>query len=95
MQSPDSAYDNNPNITIQPEISKGDFVIFEQAGSDYLIDDEIRTLIITLFHWIYSSLGKQASTSEACNYYLLTGCKARITKYKPKAFHTARACEGC
>ena len=28
-------------------------------------------------------------------YYLLTGCKGRTTKYKPKVFHTARACEGC
>ena len=29
------------------------------------------------------------------NYYLLTGCKGRTRKYKPKVFHTARACEGC
>ena len=28
-------------------------------------------------------------------YYLLTGCKGRTRKYKPKVFHTARACEGC
>ena len=28
-------------------------------------------------------------------YYLLTGCKCRTRKYKPKAFHTAQACEGC
>ena len=27
-------------------------------------------------------------------YYLLTGCKGRTRKYKPKVFHTARACEG-
>ena len=31
----------------------------------------------------------------SCNYYLLTGCKGRTRKYKPKVFHTARACEGC
>ena len=30
-----------------------------------------------------------------CIYYLLTGCKGRTKKYKPKVFHTARACEGC
>ena len=30
-----------------------------------------------------------------CVYYLLTGCKGRTRKYKPKVFHTARACEGC
>ena len=30
-----------------------------------------------------------------CIYYLLTGCKGRTRKYKPKVFHTARACEGC
>ena len=29
------------------------------------------------------------------NYYLLTGCKGRTRKHKPKVFHTARACEGC
>ena len=28
-------------------------------------------------------------------YYLLTGCKGRTKKYKPKVFHTARVCEGC
>ena len=28
-------------------------------------------------------------------YYLLTGCKGHTRKYKPKVFHTARACEGC
>ena len=28
-------------------------------------------------------------------HYLLTGCKGRTRKYKPKVFHTARACEGC
>ena len=36
---------------------------------------------------------------EMCNYgsvyYLLTGCKGRTRKYKPKVFDTARACEGC
>ena len=32
---------------------------------------------------------------QAKNYYLLTGCKGRTRKYKPKVFHTARACEGC
>ena len=28
-------------------------------------------------------------------YLLFTGCKGRTRKYKPKVFHTARACEGC
>ena len=28
-------------------------------------------------------------------YYLLTGCKGRTRKYRPKVFHRARACEGC
>ena len=65
MQAPDPAYDNDPNITVQPEIFIGDFVSFEKASSDYLIDDEVRTVIITLFNWIYSLPGKQASTSEA------------------------------
>ena len=32
---------------------------------------------------------------EYNTYYLLTGCKGRTRKYKPKVFHTARACEGC
>ena len=32
---------------------------------------------------------------EVDDYYLLTGCKGRTRKYKPKVFHTARACEGC
>ena len=34
-------------------------------------------------------------SKPVCNYYLLTGCKGRTRKYKPKVFHTARACEGC
>ena len=29
------------------------------------------------------------------SYHLLTGCKGHTRKYKPKVFHTARACEGC
>ena len=28
-------------------------------------------------------------------YYIITECKGRTRKYKPKVFHTARACEGC
>ena len=35
------------------------------------------------------------SNATVCIYYLLTGCKGRTRKYKPKVFHTARACEGC
>ena len=35
-------------------------------------------------------------TSSLVNdYYLLTGCKGRTRKYKPKVFHTARASDGC
>ena len=43
----------------------------------------------------------QVSYFENCEfflsniYYLLTGCKGRTRKYKPKVFHTAQACEGC
>ena len=33
--------------------------------------------------------------TRLCNYYLLTRCKGRTRKYKPKVFHTARACEDC
>ena len=29
------------------------------------------------------------------NYYLLTGCEGRATKYKPVVFYTARGYEGC
>ena len=36
-----------------------------------------------------------ASVVSLYIYYLLTGCKGRTRKYKPKVFHTARACEGC
>ena len=36
-----------------------------------------------------------AADAVSDNYYLLTGCKGRTRKYKPKVFHTARACEGC
>ena len=32
---------------------------------------------------------------KTCIYYLLTGCKGRTRKYKPKVSHTARAFEGC
>ena len=35
------------------------------------------------------------SSGRVKNYCLLTGCKGRTRKYKPKDFHTARACEGC
>ena len=40
-------------------------------------------------------LRRLRSFVPANNYYLLTGCKGRTRKYKPKVFHTARACEGC
>ena len=40
-----------------------------------------------------SSMGHLQSVIKV--YYLLTGCKGRTRKYKPKVFHTARACEGC
>ena len=36
-----------------------------------------------------------SGNSTVCYYYLLTGCKGRTRKYKPKVFHIARACEGC
>ena len=36
-----------------------------------------------------------AADAVSDNYYLLTGCKGRTRKYKPKVFHTARACKGC
>ena len=38
-------------------------------------------------------LVKQYLLKELCGYYLLSGCKGRIRKYKPKVFHTARAFE--
>ena len=60
----------------------------------------------TLIRIVRSELknGKASGIDNVCNdivkkaigtYYLLTGCKGRTTKYKPKVFHTARACEGC
>ena len=39
--------------------------MFEQAGIDNLIDDDVRTMIRFLFDWLYTLTGKQASTSEA------------------------------
>ena len=45
---------------------------------------------------IYVLLDFEHKNDIAINiYYLLTGCKGRTRKYKPKVFHTARACEGC
>ena len=38
---------------------------------------------------------KSVAEDLISNYYLLTGCKGRTRKYKPKVFHTARACEAC
>ena len=35
------------------------------------------------------------ATREVRLTILLTGCKGRTRKYKPKIFLTARACEGC
>ena len=39
--------------------------------------------------------GKVNGAKPVDIYYLLTGCKGCTKKYKPKVFHTARACEGC
>ena len=40
-------------------------------------------------------LKKHHAKYKVNTYCLLTGCKGRTRKYKPKVFHTARACEGC
>ena len=48
--------------------------------------------LLDMLHY-YISTGDQ--TQEFDIYYLLTGCKGRTRKYKPKGFHTTRACEGC
>ena len=37
--------------------------------------------------------GEGGKWNDDSTYYLLTGCKGRTRKYKPKVFHTARACE--
>ena len=65
-QEPDRTPKQAPNIAFEPEYFVGDFVMFEQAGTDNLIDDDIRTMIQKLFDWLYSLPSKQASTSEAC-----------------------------
>ena len=44
------------------------FVVFVQAGSDKLIDDDVRDMITVLFYWLMASPGKQAPTSEACKF---------------------------
>ena len=48
-------------------------------------------------HWQWPTEFFKNSVAQVViiNYYLLTGCKGRTRKYKPKVFHTARACEGC
>ena len=38
-----------PRINAQPDFSEGDFVVFEQAGSDHLIDDDVRDMITVFF----------------------------------------------
>ena len=43
----------------------------------------------------YMYVGNQNQLNLISIYYLLTGCKGRTRKYKPKVLHTARACEGC
>ena len=44
-QEPDHTPNHAPNIAFEPEYSVGDFVMFEQAGTDNLIDDDVRTMI--------------------------------------------------
>ena len=44
--------------------------------------------ILSFMFWIDTNF-------QGYTYYLLTGCKGRMRKYKPKVFHTARACKGC
>ena len=34
-----------PNVAFEPEYSAGDFIMFEQAGGDNLIDDDVRNMI--------------------------------------------------
>ena len=67
-QEPDRTPNQAPNIAFEPEYSVGDFLVFEQAGTDNLIDDDVRTMIRLLFDWLYTLTGKQASTSEACKH---------------------------
>ena len=43
----------------------------------------------------FSTTDHLYSYLECSNYYLLTGCEGRTSKYKPEVFHRARACEGC
>ena len=42
-----------------------------------------------------SRSGPHTNRTPSDNYYLLTGCKGRTWKYKPRVLHTARACVGC
>ena len=57
-----------------------------------------RDLSVRQFLGTGANVNFQIAVAFACLldiYYLLTGCKGRTRKYKPKVFHTARACEGC
>ena len=66
INNPDVDQDDQTQEPDEPKYSVGDFVVFEQAGTDNLRDDDLRTMIRILFDWLYSLTGKQASTSEAC-----------------------------
>ena len=63
-----------PDLTLHPsddteaDFSVGDFAVFEQQGSDLLIDDDVRTMITILYNWLLASPSKQAPTSEACKH---------------------------
>ena len=54
------------------------------------INKKVSVGLVHYFHSYYLLTG-----CEGRSYYLLTGCKGHTRKYKPKVFHTARACEGC
>ena len=43
----------------------------------------------------YQAMFSKENKLECPLLLALTGCKGRTRKYKPKGFHTARACEGC
>ena len=68
IQTPEPDQNITRIPTAEPQYSVGDFVVFEQPGSDNLIDDDFRNMITDLFNWLVALPNQQAETSEACKY---------------------------
>ena len=78
----------------QLPVDPRDYHFFGYKSDDYLFFDKVLPYfcdlpLLSTYHM------NETEMFGGSNYYLLTGCKGRTRKYKPKVFHTARACEGC